>query len=139
MGPSARRSGGSMSRANVDFVQDLWEAVASGGVEAALELTDPDVEWAPHLARGHVLSTAELLRFFKEFSGERQLLRATPYSFRAHENKVLASGSFRLHGADGHLAEFQIYWVSEFDDDGRLVRASSFPTELDALRSMNLA
>jgi ketosteroid isomerase-like protein len=128
-----------MSRENVEFVQELWEAVERGGVEAALELTDPDVEWATHLARGQVLSTAELLRFLQEFTGERQLLRATPYSFRAHENKVLASGSFRLHGADGHLAEFQIHWVSEFDEGGRLVRASSFPTELDALRSLELA
>jgi ketosteroid isomerase-like protein len=128
-----------MSRENVEFVRDLWEAVERGGVEAALELTDPDVQWAPHPARGQVLSTAELLRFFEEFTGQRQLLRATPYSITAHGSKVLASGSFRLHGADGHLAEFQIHWVSEFDEEGRLVRASSFPTELDAMRAIEPA
>jgi hypothetical protein len=43
---------------NVEFVRSLWEAVDDGGLEAALALTDPEVEWAPHPAGGQVLSTA---------------------------------------------------------------------------------
>jgi ketosteroid isomerase-like protein len=127
-----------MSSENIEFVRELWEAVDRGGVEAALELTDPGVEWIPHPAAGRVLSTAELLRFLDDFEGERDRLTATPYSFRDHRNMVLASGSFRIHGSSGHLSEFQIHWVSEFDPAGRLVRARSFPTEVDALRAMGL-
>jgi ketosteroid isomerase-like protein len=126
---------GEMSHDNVEFIRRLWEAVDEGGLEAALGLTDPEAEWAPHPAGGQVLSTEELLRFLDQYSGERELLRATPYSIRAHGDKVLASGSFRLHGEDGRISEFQIHWVSEFED-GRFVRAYSYASEAEALRSL---
>jgi ketosteroid isomerase-like protein len=122
---------------NVEFIERMWAAINERGVEAALELTDPDVEWAPHPAGGQVLSTDELLQFFQQYSDQRELLKATPYSIRGHENKVIASGSFRLHGAGGRISEFQIHWVSEFEN-GRLVRARSFATEADALRFIGL-
>jgi ketosteroid isomerase-like protein len=118
---------------NVEFVRSLWEAVEDGGLEAALALTDPEVEWAPHPAGGQVLSTAELLSFLDGYRGERELLRATPYAISAHGDMVLASGSFRLHGQGGRISEFQIHWVSEFED-GRLVRARSYASEAEALR-----
>jgi ketosteroid isomerase-like protein len=127
----------SNSNDNVAFIERMWAAVNEDGVEAALELTDPDVEWAPHPAGGQVLSTKELLAFFEQYSEQRELLKATPYSIRGHENKVIASGSFRLHGKGGRISEFQIHWVSEFED-GRLVRARSFASEQDALRSIGL-
>jgi ketosteroid isomerase-like protein len=126
---------GEMSHDNVEFIRRLWEAVDEGGLEAALGLTDPEAEWAPHPAGGQVLSTGELLSFLDQYSGERELLRATPYSIRAHGDKVLASGSFRLHGEDGRISEFQIHWVSEFED-GRFVRACSYASEAEALRSL---
>ena len=120
---------------NVEFVRSLWEAVDDGGLEAALALTDPEVEWAPHPAGGQVLSTAELLSFLDGYRGERELLRATPYAISAHGDMVLASGSFRLHGEGGRISEFQIHWVSEFED-GRLVRARSYASEAEALRAI---
>jgi ketosteroid isomerase-like protein len=122
--------------ANVEFVRSLWEAADEGGLEAALALTDPEVEWAPHPAGGQVLSTHDLMRFLEDYSGERELLKATPYSIRALGDKVLASGSFRLHGQDGRISEFQIHWVSEFED-GRLVRARSFANEAEALKAID--
>ena len=125
-----------MPSENIEFVRKLWDAADHGGLEAALELTDPDAEWAPHPAGGRVLSTRELLDFLEEYRGERELLRATPYSITAHGDKVLASGSFRLHGAGGGISEFQIHWVSEFED-GRFVRASSYASEAEAMRSMD--
>jgi ketosteroid isomerase-like protein len=122
---------------NVEFIQRMWDAVNEGGVEAALELTDADVEWAPHPAGGQVLSTQELLSFFNQYRDRQELLKATPYSIHGHGNKVLASGSFRLHGEGGRISEFQIHWVSEFEN-GRLVRARSFASEQDARRSIGL-
>jgi ketosteroid isomerase-like protein len=125
------------SNENVEFIERMWTAVNEGGPEAALELTDPDVEWAPHPAGGQVLSTEELLAFFNQYREQQELLKATPYSIRGHGNKVLASGSFRLHGKGGRISEFQIHWVSEFEN-GRLVRARSFASEQDAKHSIGL-
>ena len=119
----------------IEFVRSLWEAADQRGLEAALALTDPEVEWAPHPAGGQVLSTAELLSFLEGYNGERELLRATPYEIRAHGDAVLASGSFRLHGEGGRISEFQIHWVSEFEN-GRLVRAHSYPSEAEALQAI---
>jgi ketosteroid isomerase-like protein len=121
---------------NLRFVRELWEVTDEQGVEAALERTDPDVEWKPHPASGRVLTSEELLRFFREFQGEREFLEAKPYSFRANGDLVLASGSFRLRGRD-RLSEFQIHWVYEFEG-GRLVRATSYGKRPEALEAVGL-
>jgi hypothetical protein len=122
---------------NLRFVRELWRLADEGGVEAALERTDPGVEWKLHLASGRVFTSEELLRFFREFQGEREFLEAKPYSFRAKGDRVLASGSFRLRGPD-RLSEFQIHWVSEFEG-GRLVRATSFAKRPEALEAIGLS
>jgi ketosteroid isomerase-like protein len=124
-------------RDNVKFVRTLWAAIAEGGLEAALKLTEPDVEWRPHAAGGRVLTSEELLRFFEEFQGERQLLEALPYSFHPHGDLVLASGSFRLRRRDS-MAEFQIHFVYEFEG-GRLRRAATYATRHEALAAMGIA
>ena len=67
----------------------------------------------------------------------RELLEAKPYSFQTNGDRVLASGSFRLRGPD-RLSEFQIHWVSEFED-GRLVRATSFAKRSQALEAIGLS
>ena len=121
---------------NVRTVRALWAVIADGGLEAALEMTDPDVEWRPHAAGGRVLTSEELLQFFEEFQGERQLLEATPYAFYPHGDLVLASGSFRLVGGDS-MVEFQIHFVYEFED-GRLLRAATYATRKEALAAMGV-
>ena len=121
---------------HIRIVRALWEAISEGGIEAALELA-PGVEWRPHAAGGRVLTTEELLRFFAEFQGERELLEALPYSFHEHGDSVLASGSFRLR-APGRISEFQIHFVYEFEDD-RLVRGSTYATRAAALEAMGVS
>jgi hypothetical protein len=122
---------------NVKFVRRLWGVIADGGLEAALEMTAPEVEWRPHAAGGRVLTSQELLQFFNEFQGERQLLEARPYSFHAYGDMVLASGSFRLSGRD-RMAEFQIHFVYEFEN-GTLKRATTFATRSEALAALEEA
>ena len=122
---------------NVKFVRALWAAIAEGGLEAALELTEADVEWRPHAAGGGVFTSEELLRFFEEFQGERQLLEALPYSFHPHGDLVLASGSLRLRGRE-RMAEFQVHVVYEFED-GRLRRVATYATRGEALAAMGIA
>jgi ketosteroid isomerase-like protein len=121
---------------NVRTVRTLWAAIADGGLEGALEMTDPDVEWRPHAAGGRVITSEELLRFFREFQGERQLLEATPYAFYPHGDLVLASGSFRLMGRES-MVEFQIHVVYEFEE-GTLLRAATYATRKEALAAMGV-
>jgi ketosteroid isomerase-like protein len=121
---------------NVKFVRALWAAIADGGLEAALRMTEPGVAWRPHAAGGRALTSEELLQFFNDFQGERQLLEARPYSFHAQGDLVLASGSFRLRSSD-RLTEFQIHFVYEFEE-GRLVRATTYATRNEALAAMNV-
>jgi len=116
----------------IRLVRRIWEAVDEGGLEAALQLTEPDVEWVPHTAGGRVLTSQELLDFFADFKGERQVTGSRLYSVTLEApDAVLASGSFRLRGGGG-IAEFQIHFVYRFDDD-RLVRGSTYATRADAL------
>jgi ketosteroid isomerase-like protein len=121
---------------NVRLVRSLWAAIDEGGLERALELTAPDVEWRPHAAGGRVLTSEELLRFYREFQGERQLLEARPYSFQSSGDFVVASGSFRLRGGD-RLVEFQIHFVYEFDGD-RLLRGSTYASRGEALQAAGM-
>jgi ketosteroid isomerase-like protein len=118
----------------VRLVRRLWEAVDESGLEVALQLTDPDVEWVPHAAEGRVLTSRELLEFFGEFQGEQHIVEARLYSVDAEGDAVLASGSFRLKGGGG-ISDFQIHFVYEFEE-GRLVRGSTYPTRADALEAI---
>ena len=125
-----------MEGSNVSQIRGLWEATRSGGVEGALRLTDPDVQWEPHAAGGRVFSTAQLLEWLESFEGDRAILDARAYSYQVAGNRVLASGSFRLTGSGGDLTDHQIHWVSEFSDDGRLLRAKSYATLSEAERAL---
>jgi ketosteroid isomerase-like protein len=119
------------TESQVRLVRRLWEAVEESGLEAALAITDPDVEWIPHAAGGRVLTSQELLAFFEEFQGEQHVAEARLYSVSVEGEAILASGSFRLKG-DGGISDFQIHFVYEFEDE-RLVRGSMYATKADAL------
>jgi ketosteroid isomerase-like protein len=118
----------------VRLVRRLWEAVRESGLEAGLELTDPEMEWMPHAAGGRVLTSKELLDFFEAFQGERYMVQARLNSVDAEGDLVLASGSFRLKGGGG-ISEFHIHFVYEFEE-GRPVRARSYATRAEALEAM---
>jgi ketosteroid isomerase-like protein len=119
------------SESQVRLVRRLWEAVAESGLEAALALTEPDVEWIPHAAGGRVLTSQELLAFFNEFQGEQEIVDARLYSVSVEGEAVLASGSFRFRGGGG-ISDFQIHFVYEFEGE-RLVRGTTHATKADAL------
>ena len=119
------------SESQLRLVRRLWEAVAESGLEAALALTDPDLEWIPHTAGGRVLTSQELLAFFNEFQGDQHIAEARLYSVEEEGDAILASGSFRLRGGGG-MSDFQIHFVYEFEGE-RLVRGSTYATKADAL------
>ena len=115
----------------VKLVRRLWEAVADNGLEAGFALTEPDMEWIPHAAGGRVLTSEELLAFFREFQGEQHITEARLYSAEQEGDAILASGSFRLKGGGG-ISDFQIHIAYEFEDE-RLVRATTYATKADAV------
>ena len=118
----------------IRLVRRLWDAVGESGLEAGVELTEPDVEWTPHTAQGRVLTTRQLLDFFEEVGGAR-VVAARLYSVTAEAaDTVLASGSLRLKG-EGGISEFQIHVVYEFEGD-RLVRVGTHATRSDALEAI---
>jgi ketosteroid isomerase-like protein len=119
------------TESRIRLVRRLWDAVADAGLEAGFALTEPDMEWIPHAAGGRVLTSEELLAFFREFQGEQHIAEARLYSVEEEGDAILASGSFRLKGGGG-ISDFQIHIVYEFEDE-RLVRATTHATKADAV------
>jgi hypothetical protein len=115
----------------------MWEATQEGGAEAALALVEPQVEWIFHVAEGRTFRSDELLEFLTHFEGDRQILYGRPYSVQEHDRYVLSSGSFRLTGPDG-ITEHQIHFVGEFDEDGKVLRVTSYPTFAAAAEATGL-
>ena len=122
-------------QSEIKLVRRLWEAVDESGLAAGLQLTAPDMEWILHAAGGRVLTSQELLAFFEEFQGDREVSEARLYSVSLEApGTVLASGSFRLRGGGG-IAEFQIHFVYEFEGD-RPGRARTYATRAEALEAI---
>ena len=56
---------------NVELVRRLWSAFEKGGIEAVLEVADPDVEWEPYGGGGVVYRGHDGLRAYMEEARER--------------------------------------------------------------------
>ena len=119
---------------NVKFVRALWAAI-EGGLEPALRLTEPGVEWRPHAAGGRVLTSEELLKFFDEFQGERQLLEARPYSFHARGDSCSPPGASGFAAAISSPSSRSTSSTSS--RQGKLVRATTYATRNEAVAAMN--
>ena len=115
----------------------MWEATQEGGAEAALALVEPQVEWVFHVAEGRTFRSDELLEFLTHFEGDREILYGRPYSVQENDRFVLSSGSFRLTGPNG-IVEHQIHFVGEFDEDGKPLRVTSYPTLAAAAEAAGL-
>jgi ketosteroid isomerase-like protein len=122
---------------NVELVRRLWNAFEQGGIEAALEIADPDVEWEPYGGGGVIYSGHAGLRAYMEerrSRGERTDARL--YSAFAKGDFVVARGEVRIQGEHG-IVTMQPGWLYEFRE-GRLLRFRGFPTQEAALRAAGL-
>jgi hypothetical protein len=120
---------------HVQAIRELWRVTESGGIEAALRRTPPDMEWRPHVAHGQVFRTDELLKSWREFVGEREVLHAQITSTQDNGDTVLISGRFRLTAPDKSLSDYQVHWLFSFHPNGRMRSASSFATLAEAKRA----
>jgi ketosteroid isomerase-like protein len=122
-------------RDNVAAVRRMWEAFADGGLDAVLELADPDVEWSLFGTSGQVLRGHEgLRRYMEEVAARGDEIDADAYTYEAvGENCVICSGHVRFRTASG-MTDTQLHWLYRFRD-GRLVRFEAFETREAALKA----
>jgi ketosteroid isomerase-like protein len=123
---------------NVELVRRLWTAFERGGIEAVLEIADPDVEWEPYGGGGTVYRGHNGLRaYMEERRARNEEADARLYSAFAKGDAVVARGEVQIKSAQG-IVTMQPGWLYEFRD-GRLVRFRGFPTQEAALRAAGLA
>src|SRR5947209_9142522 len=123
---------------NVELVRRLWNAFERGGIEAVLEVADPDVTWEPYGGGGVVYRGHDGLREYMEGRRERdEEADGRLYSAFAKGDAVVARGEVRIKGPHG-IVTMQPGWLYEFHD-GKLIRFRGFPTQEAALRAAGLA
>jgi ketosteroid isomerase-like protein len=123
---------------NVELVRRLWSAFERGGIEAVLEIADPDVEWEPYGGGGLVYRGHDGLRgYMEERRARGEETDARLYSAFAKGDYVVARGEIQIRGDHG-VVTMQPGWLYEFRD-GRLIRFGGFPTQEAALRAAGLA
>jgi ketosteroid isomerase-like protein len=123
---------------NVELVRRLWTAFARAGIEAVLEIADPDVEWEPYGGGGVVYhGHAGLAAYMQDRRDRDEEADAQLYSAFAKGDAVVGRGEVRIRGPQG-LVTMQPGWLYEFRD-GKLIRFRGFPTQEAALRAAGLA
>ena len=122
---------------NVELVRQLWAVFEKGGIEAVLEIVDPDVEWEPYGGGGKVYRGHDGLRAYMDERHSRgEQTEGRLYSAFAKGDFVVARGEIRIQGEHG-IVTMQPGWLYEFRD-GRLIRFRGFPTQEAALRAAGL-
>src|SRR4051794_40467738 len=119
---------------NVELVRQLWLAFEKGGIDAVLEITDPDVEWEPYGGGGEVYRGHDGLRAYMQSRRDHnEEADGRLYSAFAKGDAVVARGEVRIRSEHG-MVTMQPGWLYEFRD-GKLVRFRGFATQDAALRA----
>jgi len=124
-----------MERDNVAAVRRLWEAFDEGGLDAVLDIVDPDVEWSLFGTGGEVVRGHEGLReYMTERAAQGDEIDADAYDFEAlDDDHVLVSGHVRFRSPTG-MSDTQLHWLYRFRG-GRLVRFNAYQTRAEALEA----
>jgi ketosteroid isomerase-like protein len=116
-----------------DLVRRMWTAYREGGVESALPLLDPDVEFVA--VDGTTYPGHDGVRgFFEAFDEQGQTFEASPYSFEGRGDAVLVAGHRRIRSADGTSGAY-LYFVHVIRD-GLISRLSAHTTRESALADL---
>jgi ketosteroid isomerase-like protein len=106
----------------LDAVRELWRTYREEGVEPAIALLDPEVEFVDHEGRafrGH----DGVRSFFAEFERRGEVFRASPYSFELHDPDLLVIGHRRIRTPDEMRGDY-LFFVHSFRD-GRVSRIAA--------------
>jgi anti-sigma B factor antagonist len=119
----------------VELVRDLWQAHATGGLDALLDVAGDDVIWQPYLVEGRVLrGSAELREAFAALAAEGVRIDATLREVEEHGPAVLAMGTLRVQRG-GDVEETTRCWAYHFRD-GRLRRQATYANREEALETL---
>jgi anti-sigma B factor antagonist len=122
-------------RTPVDLVRDLWDAHATGGVGAVIDVAGDDVIWQPYLVDGRILrGSGELRAAFAELANEGVSYEATLHDVEEHGNAVLATGTLRVRRPDD-VVETTRCWAYHFRS-GRLRRQTTYADREEALETI---
>jgi ketosteroid isomerase-like protein len=114
----------------LDAVRELWATYREKGVDEAIALLDPEVEFVDHEGRafqGH----AGVRHFFDEFEQRGERFMASPYTFELHEPDLLVIGHRRIRSDEGIRGDY-LFFVHSCQD-GRVSRISAHMTKEAAL------
>jgi ketosteroid isomerase-like protein len=114
----------------LEAVQRLWGTYREEGVEPAIALLDPEVEFVDHAGRvfrGH----DGVRQFFAEFEQRGEVFLASPYSFEPHDPDVIVIGHRRIRTEEGMRGDY-LFFVHSFRD-GRVSRIAAHMSKDAAL------
>jgi SnoaL-like domain len=114
----------------LDAVRELWATYREHGVERAIRLLHPEVEFVDQ--DGRVFNGHDgVRRFFAQFDERGAVFAASPYSFELHEPDVLVIGHRRIRTEDGMRGAY-LFFAHGFRD-GRVSRIAAHTTKDAAL------
>jgi hypothetical protein len=111
-------------------VRELWSTYREQGVEPAIALLHPEVEFVDHEGRRFHRHDG-VRRFFAEFSERGERFVASPYTFELHEPDLLVVGHRRIRSGTDTRGDY-LFFVHSFDD-GRVSRIAAHVTKDAAL------
>ena len=118
----------------LEAVRELWGTYREKGVEPAIALLDPEVEFVDH--EGRVFTGHDGVRsFFAEFEERGEVFAASPYSFELHEPDLLVIGHRRIRTDEGIRGDY-LYFVHSCRD-GRVSRIAAHTTREAALAEID--
>jgi ketosteroid isomerase-like protein len=125
-----------MSDANIEIVKRGFEALDAGGVDAMIELLDPDFEATvppelsvePDTYRGH----EGMRRYFAAFEGLDEV-RFEFVDAVARDDKVVATMRLRAKGTDTGIEVEQLAYQLWTIREGMAVRVEAYANKADAL------
>jgi SnoaL-like domain len=114
----------------LDAVRELWGTYREHGVQSAIALLHPEVEFVAQDGRVFIGHDG-VRRFFTEFEQRGEEFVASPYSFELHEPDLLVIGHHRIRTPDGTRGDY-LFFVHGFRD-GRVSRIAAHATKDAAL------
>ena len=118
----------------LEAVRELWGTYREEGLERAIALLHPEVEFVDHQRR--VFTGHEGVRsFFAEFAERGEQFIASPYSFELHEPDLIVIGHRRIRTEDGTRGDY-LFFVHSFRD-GRVSRIAAHTSKEAALADID--
>jgi predicted SnoaL-like aldol condensation-catalyzing enzyme len=113
---------------------EMWSTFRDHGVEAAIALLDPGVEFVD--IQGRAFHGHDGVRaFFAEFDERGEEFRASPFTFELHAPDLLVVGHRRILREDGTDGEYMFFVHSV--RDGRISRLSAHSSREAALADID--